>query len=242
MRSGFAGFPPEAMTFFRGLKRNNDRDWFQSRKHIFEEKVKAPMTELVAALNVEMKRFAPEYVTDPPKAIYRIYRDTRFSHDKKPYKTNIAALFTRRGMEKHASAGLYFSVSPEEIEVAGGVYMPSTDQLRAIRGHLAEHHEEFRRIARTKRLRALMGELWGSRLARAPKGFPANHPAADLLRYKQWLVYVLLDPLLATTPKLLPEVVKRFQSMIPFVEFLNAPLNVRKRPRIPAEEFPWGSA
>lgn len=229
MKAGFPGFPSEAVTFFRSLKRNNKREWFQARKHIFDEKVKAPMVELVTALNAEMTKFAPEYVTDPQKAIYRIYRDTRFSHDKTPYKTHIAAVFNRRGLEKHAAAGLYFSVSPEEIEVAGGVYMPGREQLLAIRNYLAENYEEFRRIIRRQSLRALMGELWGNQLSRAPKGFPADHPAADVLRYKQWLVYVLLDSGIATTPKLLPEVAKRFRVMVPFVEFLNSAVSQLRR-------------
>ena len=97
MRSAFSGFPPEAMQFFRGLARNNNREWFLPRKPIFEEKVKQPMRELVEAVNAAMKSFAPEYVTEPDKAIYRIYRDTRFSKDKTPYKDHIAATFPRRG-------------------------------------------------------------------------------------------------------------------------------------------------
>jgi len=220
----FNGFSEAGMQFFRSLIRNNRREWFQPRKHIYEEQVKAPMTVLVSALNAEMMRFAPDHVVDPAKAIYRIYRDTRFSKDKTPYKTHIAAIFPRRGTEKHGGAGLYFSVSPKEIEVAGGVYMPGPDALLAIRTHLAEHHAEFSRIIKSRNLRTLMGEMHGDQLSRVPKGFPCDHPAADLLRYRQWLFYVMLDPALSTTPKLLPAIRKRFEVMMPFLEFLNEPL------------------
>ena len=223
-RISFQGFPEAGMQFFRSLTRNNRRDWFQPRKHIYEEQVKAPMAELVTALNAEMMRFAPDHVVESAKAIYRIYRDTRFSKDKTPYKTHIAAIFPRRGTEKHGGAGLYFSVAAHEIEVAGGVYMPGPDALLSIRSHLAEHHEDFRRIIKSRKLRALMGEMHGDQLSRVPKGFPGNHPAADLLRYKQWLFYVMLDPAIATTSKLLPEVRNRFEAMMPFLEFLNKPL------------------
>src|SRR6476646_9496914 len=99
LKTGFSGFPAEGMQFFRSLARNNRREWFQPRKHIYDEQVKAPMAELVGALCAEMMRFAPDYVAEPAKAIYRIYRDTRFSKDKTPYKTHIAAVFPRRGME-----------------------------------------------------------------------------------------------------------------------------------------------
>ncbi|MBI2679639.1 MAG: DUF2461 domain-containing protein [Candidatus Solibacter usitatus] len=212
------------MKFLRSLGRNNDREWFQPRKHIYDQQVKAPMQELVLAVTREMMRFAPDYVAEPGKAIYRIYRDTRFSKDKTPYKTHIAAIFPRRGMEKHSGAGFYFSVSPKEIEVAAGVYMPGPDQLRAIRNHLAVHHKEFLKLVGSKSLQALMGKLYGAQLSRVPKGFPADHPAADLLRYKQWLFYVILDPKLATTPKLQDELVKRLRAITPFVDFLNRPL------------------
>jgi uncharacterized protein (TIGR02453 family) len=223
-KAGFSGFPEAGMQFFRGLKRNNRREWFQPRKQIYDAQLKAPMVELVTAVTAEMMRFAPDYVADPAKAIYRIYRDTRFSKDKTPYKTHIAASFPRRGLIKHAGAGLYFSVSPDEIELAGGVYMPGPDELLAIRMHVAEHYEGFRQIVKSKKLRTLMGDLHGEQLSRVPEGFSAEHPAAELLRYKQWLFYVTLDPALATTPKLLGEIRKRFEVMMPFVDFLNVPL------------------
>src|SRR5690349_3822990 len=107
MGSGFKGFPEEGMAFFRGLARNNRREWFLPRKQVYEDLVKAPMVELVEALNASMLDFAPAYVTDPDKAIFRIYRDVRFSADKTPYKTHIAATFSRRGSARHAAAGYY---------------------------------------------------------------------------------------------------------------------------------------
>ncbi|MGE5568481.1 MAG: DUF2461 domain-containing protein [Rhodospirillales bacterium] len=229
MAAGFAGFPKEGIQFLRALKKNNRREWFQPRKHIYESQVRAPMLELAAALNAEMMEFAPAYVREPAEAVFRIYRDTRFSHDKTPYKTHIAAVFTRRGYARHAGAGLYFSVAPDEVEVAAGVYMPTPETLRAIRLHLLEHHEEFRRIISAEPLRELMGELQGERLTRVPKGCPADHPAADLVRYKQWLFWTLLDPPLALTPKLFDEIVARFRVLTPFVEFLNLPLRGAKQ-------------
>ena len=220
----FPGFSAEALTFFRGLKRNNNREWFQARKHIFEDKVKRPMLELVSVIFSEMMEFAPDYVSEPQKTVYRIYRDTRFSADKKPYKDHIAASFTRRGLQKHAAAGFYFSVSDSEIEVGGGVYMPGAEELLAIRNHIAGHHAEFRAVAAARDVRRLMGEVQGEQLSRVPKGFSAEHPAADVLRFKQFLFFKGMEPAVVTTPRLEPELVKRFRAMTPFVEFLNAPL------------------
>lgn len=230
--AGFTGFPEEGMKFLRGLKKNNNREWFQPRKQIFDDSVKAPMEQLVEALNAKLLPFAPQYITEPKKAIYRIYRDTRFSNDKTPYKTHIAASLSRAGMQRHISAGFYFSVSPEQIEVAAGVYMPGSEQLRLLRAHIAENHAELQTLLENATLRKLMGELWGEKFARMPKGYPADHPAGDLLRAKHWVLYDTerLDAKLATTTKLLRELVKRFQAMTPFVEFLNRPLMGKRAP------------
>ncbi len=229
MKAPSFAFPEEGMRFLRSLKRNNRREWFQPRKHIYDDQVKAPMLHLVGLVNREMMRFGPEYVREPAEAIYRVYRDTRFSPDKTPYKTHIAAVFPRRGLARHACAGLYFAISPEGVEIAGGVYMPDREELRLIREHLAGSHEEFRRILRARTVRELFGQMQGEQLSRPPKGFCADHPAADLVRYRQWLLDVTLDPEVATAPELAAEIIRHFRAMIPFVEYLNRPLVASRR-------------
>lgn len=236
MRAAFSGFPEEALVFFRSLERNNRREWFQPRKQIYDRCVREPMVELVGAVNRELARHAPDYINEPGKAIYRLYRDTRFSSDKTPYKTHVAAIFPRRGLVKHCCASLYFSVSHKEIEIAGGVYMPQPEQLLAIRRHLAEHYQRFRVLERARKLGALLGKMQGDQLARVPKGFPSGHPAEDLIRRKQWLWFVTLDPSLATTPTLFGEVTSRFRVLVPALEFLNEPLLAERR-KPAAESF-----
>lgn len=228
MPSGFAGFPAEGLKFFASLERHNQREWFQPRKHIFDDQVKQPMRELVAALNGAMKAFAPDYITDPEKAIYRIYRDTRFSNDKTPYKLHIAASLPRRGIK--SSAGFYFAVSHKEVALGGGIYMPEKDTLAAIRQHFAKHHQQFRKITAARAIRHLYGEVQGERLTRTPKGFPAGHPADDLLRLKQCYFYKTYPPDIATTPALYTEIVKHFRAITPFVDFLNASMAGKRVP------------
>jgi uncharacterized protein (TIGR02453 family) len=224
MKSTFPGFSPEGIAFLRDLKANNDREWFAPRKSIYEEHLRLPMIELVRAVHGEMLRFAPEYVGEPAKCIFRIYRDTRFSKDKTPYKTHIAASFWRNGMEKNRGAGYYFSVSPEEIEIAGGLYMPEPEVLLAVRQRIAGQHEAFRATFGAPRLKRLLGELQGESVTRAPKGFDPEHPAIDLLKRKQYCFFMMLDPTLAGTRKLFGEIVKRFEAMAPFISYLNHPL------------------
>lgn len=229
MSTAFPGFSAEAMTFFRGLARNNHRDWFLPRKPLFEEHVKLPMHRLVENVNASMKAFAPEYVTEPSRAVYRFYRDTRFSKDKTPYKDHIAASFHHRGLAGKGGAGYYFAVSHKEFAVGGGVYMTLPETLLAIRNHLAVNHQEFRRIIRNAAVRRLLGEMQGEQLSRVPKGFCADHPAADLLRYKQFLFYIELPAEIATTPAVHREIVKRFRAIAPFMDFLNAALPRERR-------------
>jgi uncharacterized protein (TIGR02453 family) len=233
--SGFAGFPEEAAKFLKSLKRNNRRDWFQPRKHQYEQHVRGPMLELVEALNRGLARFAPEFVTEPKKAIFRIYRDTRFSHDKTPYKTHIAATFSRRGPGRLGTGGFYLSVSPEGVDVGGGIYHPEPDVMFLVRTHIAANHEELRRILAAKKTRTLMGGLQGDELTRAPKGFDACHPAVDLIKKKDWFLYTTLDASLATKPKVYDEILERFRATAPMIEFLNRPILAKKAAKDPLE-------
>jgi uncharacterized protein (TIGR02453 family) len=224
MASGFPGFPPEALNFLRQLSRNNNREWFQAHKAIYEEKVKMPMIALVLSLGGAMQSFAPEMVVDPKRAIFRIYRDTRFSRDKAPYKTQVAAVFAPRGIPKHQGAVLYFHISPEEVLIAGGIYMPIPAELRAIRRHIAVHWEELSKITNNRNFRKIFGRLEGEQLTRAPREFPQDHPAIDFLRYRQYLVSVTEPPRLAESPHLVPRMLTAFAAMMPLIRFLNAPL------------------
>jgi uncharacterized protein (TIGR02453 family) len=225
MTNGFGGFPPETLRFLRQLKRNNNREWFLARKDVYESKVKAPMTELVLALGQELQQSAPELIVDPKRAIYRIYRDIRFSADKKPYKTHVAAIFVPRGIPKKTGACLYFHIEPAEVMIAGGVYMPDPATLRALRRHIADNREKLLAITNRPSFRKIFGNLQGESLVRPPSGYAADHPAIDVLKQKQFYVS-LSDPVeLAEGPKLFPRLLELFSAMLPLVQFLNAPLD-----------------
>lgn len=230
LRSTFAGFSPDAVSFLRTLKRNNRREWFQPRKEKYEAAIRSPMLELVSCLNEEFARFAPEYITPPQKALYRIYRDTRFSKDKTPYKTHISAIFPRHTAVKREGSVFYFHFTEKEILVFGGVWAPERDELLAYRTLLQDHHEEFQAILADKKLKRVIGGLQGEQLTRMPKGFPVDHPAEELLRHRQWYLEATFDVKLLTTPRLVPEIVRHFEVMAPFVEFLNRPF-AKERPK-----------
>jgi uncharacterized protein (TIGR02453 family) len=195
------------------------------------------MLALGDALNGEFAKFAPDYINDPHKALFRIYRDTRFSSDKTPYKTHVAAVFHRCG-DRRSSPAFYFAVSLKGISVAGGVYEPEPEHLLAIRSWIAANHAAFRKAARGPE--KLAGGLQGESLQRIPKGFPPDHPAADLIKMKRWFYHITLDLKLATSPKLLAEISRRFRVMLPVLEMLNEPMERSKKRKAEVFASPSG--
>lgn len=220
-------FSPSALAFLRALERNNRRDWFNPRKQRYERELKEPMLALIEEINRAMASFAPGHVQPPPKIMMRIYRDTRFSADKRPYKNHIAAWWSHRGMLRTSGAGYYVHIAAKEVVVAAGVYMPDREQLLAIRTFLLDHHAELRRRLEDKKLRRAMDSFSGQPLSRPPKGFPKNHPAMDLLRCRQWGVEGTLPPEAATERDFSHQVIRHFQLAAPLVDLLNRPLLVR---------------
>lgn len=216
-------FPPEALTFLSELKKNNRRPWFQARKAEYERSLKEPMAEIVQELARTFRRIAPEIVVDPKTSTYRIYRDTRFSPDKTPYKTHIAAVFPVRGLAKSSGPGFYFHLSPEELLVGGGIYSPDPELLRAVREHIAHQPKAFLGIVESKAFRAAFGKLEGERLRSMPKGFSVDHPAAEYLRYKQFLFGAVYPPKIALSPKLVPKLLETFRKGLPLIRFLKQP-------------------
>ena len=221
MPTAFPGFPREALAFLRQLKRNNRREWFQPRKDRFREQCVGPMLELVGLLCDDIRKFAADHVVEPKRAVYRIYRDTRFSKDKTPYKTHVAAMFPRSGLGKNSCAGFYFHVSPDGCVIAGGMYMPGPEELAAVRAAIAADPQGWAKLVENKALIRSAGPLLGEKLSRPPKGVPADHPVAEYLRMKQWYFDVSLPPEAACVPSFRKEIVRRFEAMAPVVHWLN---------------------
>ena len=225
------GFSEEALRFLRGLKRNNRREWFEERREVFERELKAPMLEFIERITTGMMDYAPAHVRPAAKCLFRIYRDTRFSADKTPYKTHLGAWWSRNGLEKTSGGGYYMHVGSTELVIAAGVYMPEKDQLLAIRRHLLERHEEWKALVEDKKLRRAFQLHDPMALTRPPKGFPVEHPAMEWIKWRQWGVTAHLPEETALEPNLASVVEKRFRLAAPLVDFLNAPLTTAERRR-----------
>lgn len=222
MPKTFPGFSSKAMKFFRELEKNNDRNWFAAHKEIYESEVRQPMIALTAMVCEDLRKLAADYVPEKPeKAIYRIYRDTRFSKDKTPYKTHIGTHLQHRRIPKNAGSGFYFQISHEGLGIGGGMYMPGPEQLQAVRQVLEKKWEQFAKICSEKTLVKALGSVQGDKAARVPKGFDPQSPAADWLRYKQIYYYLELPAKAVTGPTLYKEIITRLKPLIPFNDFLN---------------------
>jgi uncharacterized protein (TIGR02453 family) len=224
-------FRPEALTFLRNLAKHNDREWFQPRKAVYEAELKVPMLAVIRKITDAMLDFAPPFVRPAEKSMFRIYRDTRFSSDKRPYKTHVAAWWTHTGLEKTSGAGYYFHISPKEVIVAAGSYMPDKEQLAAIRNWLLDHHAEFRKLLSNPNVKRTFKEFEGNALTRPPKGFPCEHPGLDLIRCRQWGLGATLPADTALKPDLAAIIVRHFKIAAPVVNALNTPIAAAQAPR-----------
>ena len=222
---------PEALTFLRNLARHNDRAWFQPRKAVYEAELKEPMLAIIRKVTEAMLEFAPDHMRPAEKCLFRIYRDTRFSNDKRPYKTHVAAWWTHQGLGKTSGAGYYFHVSPKELIIAAGAYMPEKEQLAAIRHWLLDHHRDFRKLLHDPKVRRSFEEFEGNALTRPPKGFPKDHPALDLIQCRQWGLGATLPSAEALKPSLAATIIRHFRIAAPVIDALNAPIVAAERPR-----------
>ena len=226
-------FTPETMRFLRGLAKNNDRAWFEERRPVYERSVKTPMLAVVEEINAPLDDFAPEHVRPPHKVAMRIFRDTRFSPDKRPYKTHVSAWWARRGLEKADGAGFYLQIGPANSFVAAGLYVPEREGLLTIRRWLAEHHEQYREtlapLLKAKGRQPAFQLIEPNALTRNPKGFAPEHPASDLLRARNWGVSLPLSAEAPLSQTLAAEVTATLRRMAPLVYLLNEAFHAAKQ-------------
>lgn len=241
IRNVTSPFTKKTLSFLRALKRNNRREWFQPRKEEYETHVRAPMVELLERLAIDMRAFAPELIADPKVSLFRIHRDTRFSSDKTPYKTHVAARFPLRGVPKGEGAGLYFEIAPGWVWIGGGMYRPTTADLHDLRAQIAATHPRgLHMVVTAPAFKKAVGELTGDRLTRVPLGYAKDHPASHYLQFKQFLGSCEYEASLATSRGFYSELLKVFKAVAPLVQFLNGAIAPRltQAPLLVSEERP----
>jgi uncharacterized protein (TIGR02453 family) len=178
---------------------------------------------LIASLALQMADSAPDFAFDPRRSIFRIYRDVRFSKNKAPYKTNVAASFELKNSSASGeTAGLYVGIEPGEIFIGGGIYMPSGEQLKGIRRMIADRPDEFLAVVGSPAFRRRFGGILGEKLSKAPLGYPRDHRMISYLQYKQFYVGVELEDKACRNRRFLDTVIRTFNDALPFVRWIAA--------------------
>lgn len=211
----------DILSFLTQLKENNNREWFTEHKSTYQ-KLQGDFTLFVEMLINKISQFDKSVAgLAARKCVFRIYRDVRFSKDKSPYKTNFGG-FIVPGGKKSGRAGYYLHIDPEQSFMAGGIYAPPSDVLMQLRKFIMNNIEEFLEITEEETFKNYYGELWGDKLKNPPKGFPADFPYIDILKYKSFTYFRNLSLTELTDENFFQEIIKGFKILSPFHQFLNS--------------------
>ena len=214
----------KTFSFLKDLKAHNNRDWFTANKSRLEE-AKGEFESFIAELIPHIATFDPPIIElEPKQCIFRIYRDTRFSKDKAPYKTNFGAHMVAGAKKPHGAAGYYVHVEPGNAFLAGGAYLPPASWLQGIRRSIDRHGEKLDRILKSTSFKTYFGQMEGETLKTRPKGYSEDHPYIELLRHKSFLAVHNVSNKDAVSTHFLKHAVKVFKALKPFNDFLNQSL------------------
>jgi uncharacterized protein (TIGR02453 family) len=219
----FAGFPPELFEFMSELAQNNDRKWFQANKTRYRKVVVEPMGQFIEAMAPRLAGVSPHFIADPRPnggSMFRIYRDTRFSKDKRPYKEHIGCQFRHtHGRDVHAP-GFYVHLEPGRVFFGGGIWKPDGNSLAKIRSAIVDNPSAWGSATTNKTFRRSFGHIQGESLQRAPRGYSPDHPLIKDIKLKSFFVLQEAEPALAFGPRFVSTVEKAFVEASPFMSFL----------------------
>ena len=219
---------PALFDFLRELKANNERSWFEANKARYIADVRDPMLDFIAAFGEPLAEISPHFVADPRAnggSLFRIYRDTRFSPDKRPYKTNVGAHFRHvAGKDAHAP-GFYLHLDTEACFAGCGIWSPGGESLAKIRNAIADNPGEWKRVSQAKAFRETF-DIMGQSLKRPPRGFDASHPLIEDLKRKDFVARTRFDEADAVQPDFLQRFVQIVSTGAEFVRFLSRAIGV----------------
>lgn len=215
---------PELFRFLRELHENNNREWFADNKLRFREVVQLPMIGFIETMAPWLAKNAPAFVADTRLnggSLFRIYRDTRFSADKTPYKTNVGCHFRHRvGKDAHAP-GFYVHIAPDEVLFGGGIWMPPTQVLNLIRDAIVEDPGRWRAIQRAPAFTEVLGGLHDAgSLKNAPRGYPGDHPCLEDLKRKSLFAFARCTEAQVCADDFPERVTEAFEALSPLMKFM----------------------
>jgi len=217
-------FTTASFRFLSSLDRNNSRDWFHEHKDDYERHVREPYLHLITDLQQPLAKISPHYRADPRKnggSLFRIFRDTRFSHNKLPYKPWQGARFFHERRHEIPAPSFYMHIQPGECFAGGGMWHPESDALKHIREFLADNPAAWKRATRSKAFTEQL-TLDGEALVRPPRGYDPTHELIDDLKRKDFVASAGFSEELACSTELLPWLVATFKQVAPLVDYLCA--------------------
>lgn len=218
----FPGFPEKTLAFLHKLSQNNERDWFQAHKADYEAGVLEPSLDFIQALEQPLAKLSPRLLCIPKRvggSLMRIYRDTRFAHDKRPYKTNIGIHFRHDAFRDIHGPGYYFHVGLDECFAAGGIWHPEPASLEKIRQHIVDQPKAWGAV---RRATSRLGDsaFHGDAAKRVPRGFAADHPWVEDLKRKDFIVTRRFDEGLLYSADLQDFVLETYAALKPLMKFI----------------------
>jgi len=209
-----------SLDFLRDLSQNNSRDWFNTHKARYQE-AKEAFDALIHEL-IPIARYIDPLidVENPAECSFRIYRDTRFSKNKDPYKTNFGA-FIAPGGRKSAFSGYYIHLQPGESFSGGGIYHPEPRFLNAVRRQIHEHPDEFGRILQDPLHRKFFDRIYGDKLKKVPRDYPKDHPHGEWLKFKDYALFHSLSDELVCSDRIVVYLEEMFRAQAAFNTFMN---------------------
>ncbi len=217
-----AHITPALFRFFRELRRNNNRDWFQKNKARYQEAVKNPLLELVSDFAPRLHKLSSHLVADPRPnggSLFRIYRDVRFSKDKTPYKTAAGVRFPHEERKNVHAPGYYLHLEPGSVFAGAGIWHPEPATLRKVRDKIIADPNGYKRSISGRAFNAQC-ELGGESLKRPPKGYDPDHPLIDELKRKDFIAYVPFTEKQACSNDFPKRLAAAFRLMAPFTAYL----------------------
>lgn len=229
MTSRYACFYPTTLAFLRELEANNNREWFKEHKSRYEEDVLDVALRFIQSMQDPLAEIAPRFVALPTRvggSLMRVYRDTRFSKDKTPYKTNIGVQFRHEQAKDVHAPGYYVHIAPQQAFVGVGMWRPDSEPLRRIRERIAAKPAEWRRVVGGATFRRQFS-LGGESLLRPPRGFQKDHECIDDIRRKSFIAVRELAVDDCLKPQFQRKVESSFKTAAPFMHFLCKAVGVR---------------
>ena len=217
-------FTQDYITFFKELEKNNNRDWFQANKKRYEASVKEPFQAFVEALISSLSKIHNNLTMTPKEAIFRINRDIRFSKDKSPYKTHMAAIISEHGKKNHTRPGMYIQANHADLRVYSGVHAMDKDQLHNVRSHIAGNLKQFDKLINAAAFKKTFGEVLGEKNKRIPPEFNEAFEKQPLIANKSLYYFFKLPPKTLLSDTLIKQVVDGYKVGLPLSRFLDEPL------------------